>query len=113
MRLSGLPDSVPSASFFSAGVAGNSAIAGMPSFAAGATCAANRSTVTRCTPGIDPTSVTVLLPSITNTGQIRSSTLSRFSATSRRVQASWRLRRMRTVGKRPSVIVGMLLAFMV
>ncbi len=104
IRFSGLAASVPSASFSSAGVAGNKATRGMPRSTAGAMCATNRSTLTRCTPGIEATVSTRPLPGRMKTGQIRSSTESRFSATRRRVQPSRRLRRMRVAGYRARVM---------
>jgi hypothetical protein len=56
---------------------------------------------TRTTPGIDATGVRTFCPSAMKIGQIRSSTVSVVSATSRRVQASRRLRRIRVVGNEP------------
>ena len=52
----------------------------------------------RTTPGIDSTGTRWFSPSTTNIVQIRSSTVSVFSATSRRTPSPLRLRRMRTFG---------------
>ena len=76
-------------------------MAGMPSSAASLTAAGSRSTDSRSTPGIEGTGVRLFVPSWTNTGQIKSSTLSRFSATNRRDHAVRRFRRMRVEGNRP------------
>ena len=62
---------------------------------------ASRSTESRSTPGIEGIGVRLPVPSCTKMGQIKSSTLSRFSATSRRDQAVRRFRRMRVDGNRP------------
>src|SRR5262249_915109 len=55
------------------------------------------STDRRSTPGIEGTATRVFLPSTTNSGQIRSSVVSRFSRTMRRAHSVRRLRRGRLV----------------
>lgn len=58
------------------------------------------STLRRSTPGIEATCSRLLLPSIRNSGQIRSSVVSTFSRTMRRAHSALRLRRGRTVRSR-------------
>jgi hypothetical protein len=84
---------------------GNNAIAGMPNVSACSTTGSNLSTLVRTTPGMEETSSTMLVPSRTNTGRIRSSGASRDSRTSRREKSSRRERRMRRSGKRPRLLL--------
>ena len=95
IRLSGLRISEPVWSFSASSTFGKVAIAGMPSFAARSASRASRSTDRRVTPGIAATSSCRFSPSTTKTGQIRSSTVSRVSCTSRRDQSALRMRRSR------------------
>ena len=53
------------------------------------------------TPGMDGIGVRSFLPSMTNTGRIRSWEVNRVSATMRRDQSVMRLRRCRVLGKVP------------
>ena len=86
--------------FFSSGVTGNSASAGMPSATSSSASSSSRSMDSRSTPGIDGTASRRFSPSSTNTGRIRSSTVSTFSRTRRRENSSRRLRRRRVAGNR-------------
>ena len=69
-------------------VSGKIAIAGMPRSRASLAARRARSTQRRSTPGIEAIGVRARSPSCTKTGQIRSSTESLVSATSRRDQSS-------------------------
>src|SRR5690606_19080626 len=72
---------------------GKVAIAGMPSFAACSASFTASSTDMRRTPGIASTGSRRFSPSIRKIGQIRSSTVRRFSWTRRRDQSALRMRR--------------------
>jgi hypothetical protein len=61
------------------------------------------STVSRSTPGMEGTGTRALSPSMTNSGQIRSSVVSWFSRTMRRAQSLRRLRRRRVGRSRRSL----------
>ena len=73
---------------------------GILSSAARTAARATSSTESRSTPGIEATGCRAFSPSITNTGQIRSSVVSMCSRTMRRAQSARRLRRMRMVRSR-------------
>ena len=70
---------------------------GMVNLAARSASRTTWSTESRSTPGIDGTAARAFSPSITNSGQIRSSVVSTFSRTMRRAHSLRRLRRMRVV----------------
>ena len=70
----------------------------MPSDSASSAARTTSSGVWRNTSGIDAIGWRSPLPGLTTIGQIRSSAVRRFSATSRRDHAVRRLRRRRTVG---------------
>ena len=95
-RLSGLVASVPASSRSDGSVNGNSAMQGMSSFTARSAERTTWSTLSRSTPGIEPTGARLFSPSITNIGQIRSLVVSTFSRISRRAHSDLRLRRGRT-----------------
>jgi len=73
-RFSGLNASSASGVFFSGGVAGKMAIAGMPNRTASPAASTSKSIDRRSTPGIDGIGCRRFSPSCTNTGQIKSST---------------------------------------
>lgn len=87
---------------------GKSAIAGMPSAVASSAAATMLSIDKRSTPGIEVTGMRLFVPSMTNNGQIRSSTLKRCSAISRRDHLLRRFRRIRMFGKAGCVAGGCL-----
>src|SRR5438477_6381408 len=100
-RLSARQASSPAGDFSAAGTTGKSASAGMPSSAASPATSTSAGIEWRKMPGIEPIGSRAAASAWTKTGQIRSSTPRRCSATKRRVQASVRLRRRRTRGYCP------------
>ena len=98
---SGFQASRPSSLFAFASGTGNSAIAGMPSSSSRPASATRRSIETRSMPGIEATASRLLLPSMTNSGWIRSSAVRLVSRARRRENGSRRMRRMRVLGYRP------------
>ncbi|MNE64378.1 hypothetical protein D3C80_1597880 [compost metagenome] len=99
-RPSGFQASAPSRDFFSLGVTGNSANAGIPNSTHSCAASSSKSIDRRSTPGMDGTCSRRLSPSSTNTGRIRSSTVRVCSRTRRREKSSRRLRRRRVAGNR-------------
>ncbi len=97
----GLNASLALLSFFDAATTGNRAMAGTPSFRSFSACLSSRSVVTRSMPGMLATASARFLPSMTNTGWMRSSAVSRVSRINRREKSSRRMRRMRTRGNFP------------
>ena len=77
---------------------GKRAIAGISSLAAASAAWTARSIDNRSTPGIDATGCRALLPSITNSGHIKSLTETVFSRTRLRDHAFLRARRRRVAG---------------
>ena len=92
-RLSGLSASLPFSSRRPGSVYGKIAMQGMVSFAARSAARTMSSTESRSTPGIEATGAR--RPSLTNSGQIRSSVESTLSRTMRRAHSLRRLRRGR------------------
>ena len=82
----------------------------MPSVCASSAARNSWSIDKRSTPGIEGTASRWRSPSRTKTGQIRSATSSRFSATMRRDQSARRLRRSRVIGKEPATTPGVIRA---
>jgi hypothetical protein len=96
-RFFGLRASYPFASRRLGSVYGKSATAGMPNRAARSASRTAWSMLSRSTPGIERTSSRPPAPAVTKSGQIRSSTLSVCSRTSRLTQSAFRFRRGRRV----------------
>ena len=104
-RFSGSRASAASSDLSRGSTTGNSAMAGMPSCRASSAALTTPSIESRSTPGMLGTG-RLASWSWTKSGQIRSAGASVVSASIRRSQGCWRLRRIRVAGKDPAAVIG-------